>query len=173
MSWGVFILALLATSVLQAGVVDVLAPELFGHAFLNLYLVLALTVGLRAPRDDARLAALLTGLLADLAGSGAFGIHTFALGLAAFLVTMWRDALRTQMWAARVILAFFAAIPAELLVSLHVRFWQLPPGPFSAGQMTAGAIMTATVAALIAATITEFPQFKDRRRLGRRFSMRP
>jgi rod shape-determining protein MreD len=173
MSWSLFLIALLVVSVVQSSVLAVMQASVFDVPLINLYLGLTLVVGLVARRDDARLAGLTTGLLADLAGVGAFGIQAFALGLTAWLLTMWRDALRTHLWFARVILCFLAALPGELFLSLHTHFWQLPVDtPVSFWERLLSGVIVSAVAAVLAATVTEFPQFRRFRGMSRRYAGR-
>lgn len=155
MSWSLFGILALVVYIVQAGVINNLDVTLFGVPPFDLFLVLALVYGLMAPRDDARLAAVLIGFAADLTGVGPIGVQAVALGLAAVALTAWRDALRTHLWVARVLLAFGAGVIAELITGVYARFWQSQP-PSWLG-IVGGAVLVALVAALIAAAVVRRP----------------
>ncbi len=170
MSWALLGIALLVTYVLQTAVVNVLDPRLLGQPPVDLFLALALVYGLRAPRDDARIAGFLVGLAQDFSGVGPLGIHAFALGLTALLLTSNRDVFRINIWLVRLILAFIMALPAQFVLAAHVRLWLGSAEP--AASLLLGGLLTAFAAALLAATATALPWLSAARTASRGSSAR-
>jgi len=150
MSWAIYALALLVTFLLQGGVVNVVGPELLGHPPIALYLALALLLGLVMSRDEARLAALGVGLLQDLTSAGPVGIHTFTCGLAAMVVSGWRDGALFP-WPARFVVGLTGGLLAAVVRALFERYWSGAAASLSG--LLLGAVVTAVVAAAVAATL--------------------
>lgn len=150
MSWAVYALALLVTFLLQGGVVNVVGPELFGHPPIDLYLALALLLGLVMGRDEARLAALGVGLLMDLTSTGPVGIHTFTCGLAAMVVSGWRDGALFP-WPARFVVTLIGGLLGAVVRALFEHYWSGAAASLSG--LLLGAVVTAVVAAAVAATL--------------------
>lgn len=170
MSWSLFGIAVVATYLVQGGVVAVLDPRLFGQPFIDLLLALVLVYGLLAPIDGARIAGLLIGLAADLGNTGAFGVHTFACGLAVLMVTAWRETLRVNRWPVRLALCAAAGTAAQIAIAAHRWFWQGTGEP--AGLLLAGVLLTGVTAALIASVVVVLPGFPRQRPRARGFSGR-
>jgi rod shape-determining protein MreD len=155
MSWSIFFAALVGVYVVQMSIVRIVGLHVLGHEPVDLFLVLMLIYGLLAPRDDARLAGVLCGLGADLGGSGPLGIHMLCLGLGAWLLTNWRDALRTHVWSVRAVVGFLPALLAEVAGAIHERYWTATS--MGLGSLLFGGLLTALVATVLAATITGLP----------------
>jgi rod shape-determining protein MreD len=144
---------------------------------LDLFLTLALLCALVAPVHDARLAAWIVGFAEDLSPrGGALGVYALALGLLALIVTALRRSVNQGRWWTRLTVAFLAAFPAQALVWLHYALQdRLTRGlamdlAWAGGWGTAllRAALTAFVAALLAAIITQLPWLLDRTRRHRR-----
>ncbi len=152
MPWVVFALALLGALLLQTAVLPLL-PQLLA---VDLLLTLALVCGLVAPLHQARLAAWIVGFVYGLASIGTLGVHALAYGCAGVLLTRLRSEINVYVWWGRAILAFLGAWPAELMIRLHLRFWQLAlPDPW--WRMVGGATLAALLASLLAAALTGLP----------------
>lgn len=165
MPWVAFALALLVALLLQTAVLPFL-PLVSG---LDLMLTLALICGLVAPVHDARLACWVVGFVYGLASIGTLGVHALAYGCAGVVLTRLRTEINVYVWWGRAILAFLGAWPAELMIRLHMRFWQLAlPDPW--WSMVGGATFSALLASLLAAALTALPGLlsaRRRRALGR------
>ncbi len=157
MRWARFAVALLVTLVIQTTVLRFVAGP-----WLDLLLVLALVCALAAPRDDARLAALLVGLAQDMQTEGPLGVFALGLGLSGLVVTGLREQVNRHLWWVRWLIACVAAVPGQLLIALHKRFWQ--GDNTSWGQLLLNCLITSVVAALLAAVVVGFPAAYRRRR---------
>jgi rod shape-determining protein MreD len=157
MPWGWFALALGAAYLLQTAVLPHIAP-----AWIDAFLVMALTGALVLPMQEARIAGWMVGFAQDIPTTGPLGLHALALGLAALGVTHLRDLVNRELWWARWLIAMVSAIPGLLLVRLHERFYQA--ANLSAWQIVATTIVTAFIAGLIAALLPGVPGLFGRRR---------
>lgn len=154
-----FTLALLAVVVAQT----TLIPWV-GIAWLfDLFMIMALAVALLAPLHDARIGAWLTGLVCGLAGLSPLGVHAFALGVAAVIVTNLRETLNVDVWWGRLTILWLGAWPAQLLVRTHLRYWETQQGE-SAAWLILAAASGALAAAAWATVVTGLPGFSARRR---------
>lgn len=152
MPWVVFALALLVALLLQTAVLPLLPQAVT----LDLLLTLALVCGLVAPVHEARLAGWIVGFVYGLASIGTLGVHALAYGCAAVVLTRLRSEINVYIWWGRAILAFLGAWPAELMIRLHMRFWQLAlPDPW--WRIVGGATLTALLVSLLAAALTGLP----------------
>jgi rod shape-determining protein MreD len=162
MPWVAFALVLLLALLLQTAVL----PFLPLVSVFDLMLALALVCGLVAPIHDARLACWVVGFVYGLASIGALGVHALAYGCAGVVLTRLRGELNMHVWWGRAILAFLGAWPSELMIRLHMRFWQLAlPDPW--WSMVGGATLTALLASLLAAALTARPGLLSARRRQR------
>jgi len=159
MAWGAFVIALLLAYVLQTGVAGLLAVPHF-----DAFLVLALLCGLLAPTYDARLAAWITGLAQDLGSADVLGVHAFTLGLTGLLLTWLREVGNVSVWWVRVLAAFLAAWPGQLLALLHLYYWWPGHGSASLWSVIATATLTSLVAAVLAMLISALPRVTRRPR---------
>lgn len=157
MPWGLFVLALVVTLVLQTSVLPFCTPP-----ELDLMLALALVCGLAAPPVDARLAGCLVGFAQDIDTAGPFGLHALALGMTITLLTVLREWVNRYLWWARWVIAFVAALPAQIALHLY-----LHSGRAEWLRGLWEAVATATVAALLAALLTGLPTWVRRRRRWR------
>jgi len=153
MPWGLFSLALVLVLVLQTSVLPFCVPPA-----VDLLLALALVCGLTAPAVDARLAACLVGFAQDLDTAGPFGLHALLLGLAVTALTHLREWVNRHLWWARWLVGFVAALPAQFVLELHLRY-----GHGEWGRMLLDAALTSLVAALLAALVTALPTLLRRR----------
>jgi rod shape-determining protein MreD len=164
MPWWWFAIALVVTHVLQGAVLP--------HTWevFDLYLVLAIVCGLAAPTYDARIAAWIVGLAQDLGSRGPLGLHAFVLGLTGLLLTQLRERTFRQPWWVRWLLGSLASFPGQVLLILHLRFYDYARIPSWWGAL-GGALSTAVVNALLAALVLAI---LTHRRLPRRhpFSLR-
>lgn len=170
MSWTLLGISLVIAYLLQTTVLGVVGAQLFGMQPFDLLLALALTAALLMPRDDARLAGLAAGFAADFAGTGAFGVHAFAFGVGALVLTAWRDAVRLDIWFVRLPLACGAAIAAEWLLAAHMAYWQ--GSNLSLLTLLARGTVVAILAAVIATILAGGASGLRRRRVLRRRAAR-
>lgn len=150
MPWLSFALALLATFVLQLSVVHAL-----GLRSLDLFLVLTLLLGLFAPVHEARIAGWIAGLVQSLQSDVRFGVEPFALGLTAFALTGLRGLVNTEVWWARLLVVFIAAVPGQLFTVLVD--WVLDVDPRNRAGFFAvlgAALWVALLASLCAALVS-------------------
>lgn len=169
MPWRAFLTVLLVAFVLQTA-----AARQFGIESLDLLLAYALFCALALPTGDARMAAFLVGFAQDL-GSGGYGGTTapigasaFCFGLTGIAVTWLREWLNTQIWWVRLLVAFLAAVPGQLVLAFYTHWW-LSAWRMSAGQTFLHVVTVSMLAALLAVGLTTLPLFLnwDRRRRGR------
>ncbi|MCK4341346.1 MAG: rod shape-determining protein MreD [Phycisphaerae bacterium] len=157
MPWGIFILALLITYLLQTTVLRLASVEP-----LDLLLTLALVCGLAAPVQEARLAGWFTGFAQDIGSAGPLGLHALLLGLAVLVLTRLRELVNQHLWWARWLIMFIVAFPAQVLLQLHLRFLQ--GAHLSWSRMGLDALTTAMLASLLAALLLGLPAvFRGRR----------
>ncbi len=161
MPWGLFTLALLIVYLVQTTLLRLLGVEP-----LDLFLALALVCGLTAPAPEARLAGWLTGLAQDIGSDHPIGLQALALGLAVLTLTYLRELVNQHLWWARWLIAFLAALVAQLLVRLDLRFVQ--HGQLSWAQIAGGSLLTALLASLLAALLVGLPASVGRRDRRRR-----
>jgi rod shape-determining protein MreD len=161
-----FGLLLLVVTLLQTAVVPVLGLR----SYVDLLAILTLCVGFMAPLHFAQLAGWMIGLVYGLATLSPLGVHAFALGLAAWIVTLLRGPLNADLWWLRVAVGLAAIWPAQLVIALHARIWE-DARPESLAGMIAGTFLRSASAALLAAFITLVPGMLRRRR--RRNALRP
>jgi cell shape-determining protein MreD len=161
MAWGSFAIALVVAYLLQTGVAGPLDVPSF-----DAFLLLALLCGLLAPTHEARIGAWITGLAQDLGSADALGVHAFALGLTALLLTWLRDVGNVSVWWVRILAAFLAAWPGRLIYLLHVHYWA-GHGSASLWSLVGEATLTALVAAVLAALLCGLPRVLRRRRRRR------
>ena len=164
MSWAglaaaVVVAVLLQTTVCQMGDLPLIDVDLL--------LTLALVYGLVASADQARIAGWIIGFAYDLTSEGPLGIHAFALGLTALLLTLMRTGVNRNLWRVRLLVCCAAALPGQLLVPLHLRFVQ-GGNMGSLWQIGLSAVMVSVTAAVLAALITGFPPLSQRQRPVRR-----
>jgi rod shape-determining protein MreD len=157
MPWGLFSVALLIVYLLQSAMLGHFAP-----AWLDLFLAFALLCGLAGPLWEARLAGWIVGLAQDVGTDGPLGIHALALGLTVLLLTRMREAVNRELWWVRWLVGFLVAVPAQLLVQVHDRYFQ--GAAVSWPHMLGHALLTALVAALLAALAVRLPVLLRRRR---------
>jgi rod shape-determining protein MreD len=150
MPWGYFALALLGTYVVQTSVLPHFSPQ-----WLDLLVVLALVCGLTAPAAEARLAGWIAGFAQDAGTAGPIGLHAFTLGLAILVLTYLREMVNRQLWWVRGLVAFVVAMPAQLLVHLHIRLYQGASLPMYRIFLESAA--TAAAAAVLAALLVGLP----------------
>ena len=160
MQWALYVLALVI-----AYLAHTTLPPAWIPGWLDLLLVIALVCGLAAPAAEARLAGWLAGFAQDVGTVGPLGLHAFALGAAVLLLTLMRDAVNRTLWWVRWLLAFVAAIPTQIVVSIHYRYYQFVETSW--WSLITSSLATALAAALIAATITGLPAMLGRKRRGR------
>ncbi len=160
MLWALYVLALVLAYLAHTTVPPTWMPE-----WLDLLLVIALVCGLTAPAAEARLAGWITGLAQDIGTVGPLGLHAFTLGLAALLLTLMRDAVNRTLWWVRSLLAFVAAVPAQVIIVIHYRYYQFVESSW--WSLLSSALLTAIAAAVIAATITGLPSMMGRKRRRR------
>ncbi len=153
MPWTLFGLALAATFLVQTAAMHLAAPR-----WLDLLLTLALVCGLMAPVADGRLAGWITGFAYDIGGTGPLGLHALALGLAVIIASSLRDMVNRSLWWVRWLIAVVAAVPAQLLVEWHFKYYQ--GGDFVWSQVLIGS----AAAALLAAVIAGLPAYSKRRK---------
>lgn len=165
MPWGLLALVLILTYVLQTAVVPAWALPA-----LDLLLTLALVCGLVVSPPDARLAGWITGLAQDIGSSGPLGLHALALGLAVMGLGRLREMVNRELWWVRALIAFVVAWPAQLLVLLHARFMQ--DAALSWPALLGQSLLTAVVAALLAALLVGVPGLWRRRQRHYTFSRR-
>ncbi|MBU0617054.1 MAG: hypothetical protein KKI02_05005 [Planctomycetes bacterium] len=163
MAWGGFAVALLLAYLVQTGVAAVLNVPYF-----DAFLVVAVLYGLLAPTYDARIAAWTTGLVYDLGSADVLGIHAFTLGLTGLLLTWLREVGNVGVWWVRILAAFLAAWPGQLVYLLHLHYWA-GHGSASLWNLVVMATLTALVAAALATLINALPRLLHRRR--RRYRM--
>ncbi len=169
MPWGVFAAALLITYLLQTSVVGYFLTGSGTTPALDLFLVLALLCGFLTPVHDARIGAWLIGFANDLASSDTLGLHAFALGVVAIVLTNLRDTLNARVWWVRLLASFLAGLSGQIIIFLHMHFW---PGGGELGSFSHlawSAIMTALVAAALATAVTQLPWLLSPRIQRRRF----
>lgn len=118
MQWGALCLAIVATYVLQAGML-----WMFGLTWFDPFLLLTLLLGLLTAAPQARLAGWVVGLAQDLGSQDVLGIHAFTLGLTALLATQLRRVFNVNVWWARVVVLLLAAWPPQVLYLLHLNYW--------------------------------------------------
>jgi|GEM_PF-1171602 len=152
MRWGAFALALLVTLLLQNAVLWPL-----GASWVDLFLVLALLLGLAARTHDACIAGWLTGIVQDLSSAGMLGIHAFALGIAALLLTRLRERVNLSVWWVRLLVTFAAALAAQLIYHVHLVFWEMHPGAVSWWAIVGLSVRSAAIASWLAVSITMLP----------------
>ncbi|MBK8914607.1 MAG: hypothetical protein IPM64_08435 [Phycisphaerales bacterium] len=169
MPWRAFFSVLLIVFVLQTA-----AARQLGIESLDLLLAYALFCALALPTGEARVAAMIVGLAQDL-GSGGFagsaapiGASAFCFGVSGLLVTWLRERLNTQIGWVRLLVAFLAAVPGQLLLAGYTHWW-LSAWRMPAGQTFLHVTTVSMLAALLAVGLTNLPLFLkwDRRRRGR------
>jgi len=156
MSWGLCALGLLLAYLVQSAVLSPFGPE-----WLDLLLVFALIVGLTAPVHEARLAGWITGLAQDVGTSGPLGLHAFALALAIIALTHLRELVNRELWWVRVVVSLIVAFPAQIVIQLHLRFWQ--GAALTWPGMLMDALVAAAVGALLAGLLVGLPGLLRRR----------
>lgn len=162
MSWLVFSIALVACFLAQTTVLPLFFPV--GDT-VDMLLLLALVCGLALPAVDARLTGWVTGFVKDLDTDGPIGLHAFVFGLTVFVLTQLRELVNLHAGWVRWLVAFVVAFPAEILLGLHRRFVQ--GIELGVGPMLWRALVTAAVAAVLAAILTRLPVLLRRRRKRR------
>lgn len=165
MPWGLFTLVLILAYVLQTTAVPTWALPV-----VDLLLALALVCGLAGSPPDARLAGWVTGLAQDIGSSGPLGLHALALGLAVMALGRLREMVNRELWWVRALIAFVVAWPAQLLIFLHARFMQ--DAALSWPALLSQSLLTAVVAALLAALLVGAPGLWRRRQRHHTFSRR-
>jgi cell shape-determining protein MreD len=151
MSWSLYLFALVGITILQGGLINQVDLRVGGIQPIDLFLMLMLAYALRVPGGDARLAAFGIGLMQDLCGLGPIGAGAISFGLAASLLVLLRENIRTTWWIARFVLALTAAVLAQTLISTYALVWlQSAAGVSHLVLMT---LVTATVAALVTASL--------------------
>jgi cell shape-determining protein MreD len=158
--WG-FFAALLVALLLQSTVLNAFSVRPF-----DLLFALALVCGLLAPVHEARLAAWTCGLVQGLDGISPLGVHALAYGLAGAILTSIRASMNLELWWVRLLIALAAACPAQMLVLLHLRFWE-GAATLTLWRILLMAIGTAFAAATLAALLTGFPGLLLRSRRSR------
>lgn len=162
MPWGALSILIVITLVLQTSVV-----RLLGLESVDLFLALALFLGLTAAVYDARLAAWGIGFVQDLASGGPIGLHAFALGATVWLLTALRGVVNLQAWWARWLVGALSAFPLQIFLVAYMYytlgtrfalFWTI----FSIS-------ITALLAALLATLLTQLPLFLEWDRRRRRY----
>lgn len=162
MRWGWYALLLVVALILQTTLVPVLTG-----GWLDLFLVIALWVGLRADPLDARLAAFAAGLAQSLETAGPFGAHAFALGLTGWLLTLMIDSLNVRAWLPRFVATSLAAAAGQIVLRLYQRAY-LEFQFESFGSLLANALIPALVAAGLVSTATILlDRSRRKRRAGR------
>jgi hypothetical protein len=142
MSWLAFLAALVVTLLVQTT-----AGRMLSLPPLDLLLALALVYGWAAPVQDARLAALLSGLAGDLMTEGPLGM---------------RETVNRQPGWVRLLIGFVAALAGQVLIALHLHFVQ--GGNTGAWQQALTlAVLLSAGAALLAAIITHWTPLPARR----------
>ncbi len=159
MNWMPWIVSLVVAALLQTTL---------WHALPDLPLVqveplfaLALLAGLLVPAADARLAALLAGLAADLTSIGPMGVHALAYGITGLAITYVRDVINRHVWLGRLVITFLSALPAQVLVALHLRYVQ--GGSFALSELLGHGLATALGTSLFVALLTLLPRLAPRR----------
>jgi rod shape-determining protein MreD len=165
MWWGSFLVTLLVTHLLQTTIIGFLQV-----GWIDLYLALAILCGLTMPAHDARLAALLVGLLQDLGTIGPIGVHGFGLGLVGLLATLLRPGFNLLAWYSRALIGLMAAVPGLLVVRLHQILFQRLAWE-SVWSEVGLVLLTALFATLVATLVTQLPSLGVGRR--RRMETRP
>lgn len=158
MPWGPFAIALLVVYLIQTGV-----AALFGFVYFDAFLVLALLCGLLAPSADARLGAWLVGLAQDLDSADALGIHAFALGLTALLLTWLREVLNLGLWWVRLLALVLAGWAGQVIYLTYGQYW-IGRGESSFGGLLVSAALTAALAAGLVMLICALPGRRRSRR---------
>lgn len=162
MPWGALSILAVITLILQTSVV-----RLLGIDGVDLFLALALFVGLTAATPDARLAAWCVGFVQDLASGGPLGLNALALGAAVWLLTILRGVVNLQAWWARWAVGALAALPAQIVVIAYLHYglgtrlsllWTL-----------LSVLITSLLAALVATLLTQLPLFLEWDRRRRRY----
>jgi hypothetical protein len=164
MPWLSFAVTLLATFVVQISVVHAL-----GLRSLDLFLTLTLLIGLLAPVHEARIAGWLVGLVQCLQSDVRFGVEPFSLGLTAFLLTGLRGLLNTEVWWARPLVVFLAALPGQLFtvtIDWIKPFHNDPNAQLSVFTALGAALWVSTLAALLSTVLSALPGLWRRRRAG-------
>ncbi|MBL8879225.1 MAG: hypothetical protein JNG88_08905 [Phycisphaerales bacterium] len=162
MPWGAFSIIAVITLVLQTTVV-----RLLGIEGVDLFLALALFLGLTASTSDARLAAWCAGFVQDLAGGGPIGLHALALGTSVWLLTTLRDVVNLQVWWARWVVGALGALPAQVLVVAYLHYGL---GTRLSVVWTAlSIVVTSLLAGLLATLLTQLPIFLEWDRRRRRY----
>ncbi len=156
--WGWFAIALALVWVAQS---SVLWPLGLSH-WIDLYLLVALVLGLTAPRYDAALAGWVAGLVQDLASADVLGIHALSLGLSAWLLTRVRERVNLSLTPVRIAACALVGFAGQLVYVLHLRFW-IVRAPHGLLPLLASAAVVSLVAAVIAGLWTA----RGRGRTGR------
>jgi hypothetical protein len=163
MNWAGFAAALLGFVLLQTTAVRYLPVP-----GVDLLLILTLWVGLFAPANDARLAALACGFAQGLTTVDSIGAHVFSFGVAGWLITILRESLNMRSIPARFIAMFGAACGGLAVLRLFQAadryFSRLAPG--SAAEIVSALIVSAGIAAGVV-TIASAIRQSRRRRLAR------
>lgn len=162
MPWGAFSIIVVIALVLQTTVVHLLGIE-----GVDLFLALALFLGLTASTTDARLAAWCAGFVQDLASGGPVGLHALALGLATLLLTVLRNVVNLQAWWARWVAGALAGLPAQVLIVAYLHYGL---GTRLSFVWTAlSVLVTSLLAGLLATLLTQLPIFLEWDRRRRRY----
>lgn len=162
MAWGRFALGLVLVLVMQVSLV-----RFVGVPALDLFLAYALLVAFTAPVSDARIAGFVVGLTQDLGSDVPLGVHAFALGLAATILTLLRGFMQSVPFWVRWLGGTLAGLGALVLLSLYAVLWR-------GGQVDSWArelqliALTAAVAAGIAAYLAPGTTHRGRLAAGRR-----
>lgn len=159
MPWAVFGIALLGVLLLQTTLLAALGL----NDDLDLFLVLTILCGLLAPTLDARIAGWLIGLCQDLSSGAGLGPRALALGLTAWLITLLRDWIPVRPLLTRLIVAFVAALPGQMLALAH-SFWWRGHGTATFGRLLVLALLSSLLAAVLAVALTCLPWLAQRRR---------
>lgn len=162
MPWGALSILVVITLVLQTSVVRLLGVE-----SVDLFLALAIFLGLTAAMYDARLAAWGVGFVQDLASGGPIGLHALALGGAVWLLTMLRGVVNLQLWWARWFVGVLAALPAQIFLAAYMHY--ALGARLSPFWTVLSVLITSLLAALLATLLTQLPLFLEWDRRRRRY----
>lgn len=165
MRWGWFAAAVVIVLILQKTLLWALS-----WSSLDLFLALALFVGLNASGPQARIAAWLCGFAQDLAGEPQMlGIHSLVLGLTGFLLVWMRDSGAGQANWTRLIAAQFSAWAGQFVYLLLLGNW-FAPGSITAWTLFSTSFWTALLASVLAIAVMSLPAISNRRnRVSRRW----
>lgn len=159
MPWAIFAVALLAALLLQTTLLAALGIS----DDVDLPLVVAILCGLLAPSPDARIAGWIAGACQDLSSGAGLGPHAIALGVTVWLLTLLREWAPVRPLLTRTIAVFFAALPGQLLVLIHLYWWR-GQADASLWQLVSSSLEIDLWSTLVAVVITSLPWLARRRR---------